>query len=98
MLVEECRELAEMLFRFRRRWVARILRVRLALEHMQIRDDTSLPQLAMHPHGIGEEQVPCAGCEDGGREACVVAIDWRKLRVLQIRAIGVELRGVAEPA
>src|SRR5437868_12453278 len=52
ILVEERRKLAEMLLRLGRVRVPRVLRVRLPLEHVQVRDDPRLAQLAMHAHGI----------------------------------------------
>ena len=95
--VEERRQLAEVLLRLGRIGIARILRMRLALEHVEIRDDNAgLTQLAMHAHRIGQEQVTRARCENGRRKTGQVAIDRRKLRILQVMAVGIELRGIAE--
>ena len=52
IFVEERGQLSEMLLRFRRVGVARILRMRLPFEHVEIRDDAGLTQLAMHAHRI----------------------------------------------
>src|SRR4030081_3196478 len=45
ILVEECRQLAEVLLRLGRIGIARILRMRLAFEHVEIRDDAGLTHL-----------------------------------------------------
>src|SRR5258706_9132333 len=98
ILVEECRQLAEVLLRLGRIGITRILRMRLAFEHEEIRDDTGLTQLAMHTYRVGQEQVTRARCENGRRETGEVAIHRRKLRILQVMTVGIELRGIAEPA
>ncbi len=78
-------------------FVAQIMRVRLALEHLQERFDAGIAQLAVHPHCVAEQQVARARGEDRRREARVVAVDRRDQRVLHVVAIGVDLRaGVAE--
>jgi hypothetical protein len=43
--------------RLRRIGIARILRMRLSLEHAEIRDGAGLTQLAMHANRVGQEQV-----------------------------------------
>jgi len=60
IFVEERRQLAKVLLCLGCIGIARILRMRLALEHVEIRDDTSLTQLAMHAYRVGKEQVTCA--------------------------------------
>ena len=86
ILVEERRQLAEVLLRLGRAGIAGILSMRLALEHVEISDDVGLTQLAMHAYRVGQEQVTRARCENGRRETGQVAIDWRKLRILQVMA------------
>src|SRR3954452_2532319 len=98
ILVEERRQFAKMLPGLGCGGIAGILRMRLAFEDVEIGDHAGLTQLAMYAHGIGQEQVARAGCEDGRREASEVAVDRRKLRILQVMAVGVEFCGVAEPA
>src|ERR1700686_5170718 len=72
--------------------------MRLAFEHVEISDNAGLTQLTMHAYRIGQEQVTRARCENGRRETGQVAIDRRKLRILQVLAVGIELRGIPEPA
>src|SRR5579863_3061913 len=96
--VEECRQLAEVLLGFGRIGIARILRMRLPFEHVEIGNDAGLTQLAMHPHRIGQEQITRARCQNGRRKTGEVAVDRRKLRILQVMTIGIELCGIAEPA
>jgi hypothetical protein len=57
IFVEERRQLAEVLLCLGRVRIARILRMRLALEHVKVRNDAGLTQLAMHAHRVGQEQV-----------------------------------------
>jgi hypothetical protein len=68
ILVEERRQLAEVLLRLGRAGIAGILSMRLALEHVEISDDVGLTQLAMHAYRVGQEQVTRARCENGRRE------------------------------
>src|SRR5258708_4243814 len=68
ILVEKRRKLAEVLLRLRRVGVARVLRVRLALEHVKVGDDARPTQLAVHAHGVRQEQVARAGRQDRRRE------------------------------
>jgi hypothetical protein len=56
ILVEECRQLAKVLLRLGRVGIARILRVRLAFEHVEIRDDAGLTQLEMHTYRVGQDE------------------------------------------
>src|SRR5215471_6756859 len=95
ILVEECRQLAEVLLRLGRIGIARILRMRLAFEHVEIRDDAGLAQLAMHTYRVGQEQVTRARRENGRRKTGEVPIHRRKLRILQVMTVGIELRGIA---
>ena len=60
IFVEERRQLAKVLLCLGCIGIARILRMRLALEHVEICDDTGLTQLAMHAYRVGKEQVTCA--------------------------------------
>src|SRR5262245_31417399 len=92
MLVEEAGDLAERLLGLRRKGVEVVLRVRHALEHLQLRLHAGAAQLAVGEHGEAQEQVARAAGEDGGREAGEVAIDRRELRVLEVAAVGIEQR------
>src|ERR1700676_5123505 len=65
---------------------------------MEISDNAGLTQLAMDAYRIGQEQVTRTRCENGRRETGQVAINRRKLRILQVMAVGIELRGIAEPS
>jgi hypothetical protein len=47
--------------------IAGILRMRLALEHVEIRNDAGLAQLAMRAHRVGQEQVTRARRQVGGK-------------------------------
>src|SRR5262245_44813946 len=80
MLVEEAGDLAERLLGLRREGVEIVLRVRHALEHLQLGLDAGTAQLAVGEHGEAEEQVARAAGEDGGREAGGVAGARRELR------------------
>jgi len=54
IFVEERRQFAEVLLRLGRIRVPRILRMRLAFEHVEISDNAGLTQLAMHaPYWTG---------------------------------------------
>jgi hypothetical protein len=57
IFVEERGQLAEVLLRLGRIGIAGILRMRLALEHVKVRDGAGLTQLAMHADRVGQEQV-----------------------------------------
>ena len=63
--VEEAGQFAEVLLGLGRECVTHVLRVRLALEDIEIRDHARLTQLAVHPHGVREEQVARARGQDG---------------------------------
>src|SRR5215207_3344671 len=91
VLVEEGRDLGEDLLRLRRRVVAQVMRVRLALVDLQRGFDPGLPQLAMDPHRVRQKEVARAARQDGGREARHVAVDRREQRVLHVLAVGVDL-------
>jgi len=69
------RQLAEMFPGLGAAGIAGILRMGLAFEHVEVRDDAGLTQLAMYAHRIGQEQVARSGCENGRRETGEVAID-----------------------
>src|ERR1700750_3224801 len=88
MFVEEARDLFEGILGLRRGVIAIELRMRLALEDLQRSLDTGLTQLAMNPHGVAEQQVARAACEDGRRETVHVAIDRRQQRIPQVAAGG----------
>src|SRR5947207_1056346 len=86
IFVEEHGQLAKMLLGLGRVGIAGILRMRLAFEHVKIRDDSGLPQLAVYAHGVGQEQITRARREDGGWETGEVAIDRRQLRIPEVMA------------
>src|SRR5258708_28859828 len=98
MLVEEPCDLAERLLGLRREGIEIVLRVRHALEHLQIGLDAGAAQLAVGQHREAEEQVARAAGENGRREAGKSAVDRRELRGLQVVAVGVELGRMAEIA
>lgn len=57
MRVEEAHHLRMVVDCLRPERVGVVLRVGLALEHLQQRLDPGLPQLAVAPHRVGQEQV-----------------------------------------
>src|SRR5215475_5601132 len=75
MRVEEAGDLAERLLGLRREGVEIVLRVRHALEHLQLGLHAGASQLAVGEHGEAEKQVARAAGEDGRREAGEIAVD-----------------------
>ena len=57
MLVEEAGDFGECRLGLGRGIVALVVRVRLALEHLQECFDTGIAQLATHTHGVAEQEV-----------------------------------------
>src|SRR3954452_16719637 len=98
MLVEEARDLAEGFLRFRRRGIEQILRVRHALEHLQLGLRAGAAELAVGQHRKAQEQVARAAGENGGREAGEVAVDRRELWILEVMSVRIKLRRAAEKA
>jgi hypothetical protein len=72
--VEERGHLAEVLPGLGRIRIGRILRMRLAFEDMEIRDDASLTQFTMHAYCIRQEQITRARRENGRRESGEISI------------------------
>src|SRR5271168_2236128 len=97
MLVEEGGDLAEGFPGFGDAVVELILRVRHALEHLELGVDTGLAQFTVYADGVAQQQVAGSGGEDGGREAVHVTVDWGEQWVAEVVAVGVDLGGgVAE--
>src|SRR5260370_7608194 len=96
MLVEEPPNLAERLLPLRGEGIENVLRVRHALEHLQLGLDAGAAELAMGEHGEAQEQVARAAGENGRREARKVAVDRRQLRVLQVAPVAVKPRPLAQ--
>ena len=90
VLVEEARDLAERLLGLRRIRVEVVLRVRHALEHLQLRLHAGATELAVGQNGQAQEQVARAAGENGRRETAEVAVDRRKLRILEVVSVGVQ--------
>src|SRR5579875_3687786 len=56
------------------------------LEDVELRVDPGCTELAVHPHGVGQEEVPGAGLEEGGREAREVGEQRRQVEMSQVVA------------
>src|SRR5215203_1107445 len=96
MLVEEARDLAEGFLCLRRRGIEQILRVRHALEHLQLGLHAGAAELAVGQHREAQEQVARAAGENGGGKAGEIAVDRRELWILEVMSIRIKLRRVAE--
>ena len=72
MLIEEARDLGEYFLRLRRVGVEVVLRMRHALEHLQVGIHAGAAELAVGQHGEAEEQVARAAGENGRREAAEI--------------------------
>src|ERR1700737_94955 len=78
MAVEESGDLAERLLGLGHPIIELVLRVRLALVDFELRIDAGVPKLAVHAHGIAQQQIACPGGQDRGREAVHISVDgWR---------------------
>jgi hypothetical protein len=98
MLVEKLGNLAERHCGLGQAIVEQVLRMRLAFVDLELRLHPGRPERAMHPHRVAQQQVACAGGQDGWRESVHVAVDRRYQRVLQVVAVGIRYRRrVAEP-
>src|ERR1700694_3237924 len=75
MAVEEPGDLAERLLGLGHPIIELVLRVRLALVDLELRIDAGVPKLAVHAHGIAQQQIACPGGQDRGREAVHISVD-----------------------
>src|SRR6202043_2380381 len=92
MLVEKLGNLAERDGGLGQAIVEQVLRVRLTFVDLQLRLHPGRAERAMRPHRVTQQQVTCAGGQDGWRESVHVAVDRRNQRVLQVVAVGVNRR------
>src|SRR6516164_10012698 len=59
-------------------------RMRHGFPHVQLRLDTGATQLSMHQHRVGQEQIACAGLDEGRWESArEVGKKWRHIRIGQ---------------
>jgi hypothetical protein len=69
MLFEEPRRFLEVLLGVRLPRVGGALRVRLSLEHDEVGRDAGVAHLAMHPHGVAQEEVARTGGQQRRQKA-----------------------------
>src|SRR5579863_10751867 len=90
MPVEEPRDLLEGFARLRRVRIDGVLRMRKALEHLQVGVDAGAAQLAVGAHRQAQIQVARTRGQDRRRKAFEVGIDRRQHRIFQVVPVGVE--------
>jgi hypothetical protein len=64
--------------------------VRASVEDVQVRVHAGFAQLAVHPHRVGQEQIPGAADDQGGREAREIPEQRREVQVMQVMPVGVQ--------
>src|SRR6478752_3642611 len=65
-------------------WGVAVSGVWAPVEDMQVRVYPGFAQLTVHPHRVGQEQVPGATDDQGGREPGEITKQRREIRVLQV--------------
>src|SRR5271165_538887 len=77
--------------------IEQVLRVRLAFVDLELRLHPGRAERAMHPHRVAQQQVACAGGQDGWRESVHIAVDRRYQGFLQVVAVGIHYRCTCKP-
>src|SRR5271170_5087988 len=94
MLVEKLGNLAEGDGGLGQAIVEQVLRVRLTFVDPELRLHPGRAERTMHPRRVAQQEVACAGGQNGGRESVHVAVDRRYQRVLQVMAVSIHYRRV----